>query len=323
MILSICIPTYNRAKTIGALLDSIEKQITTSWIAENVEVVIFDNASTDETQEIVHRFLAAGRVKLRYFSRETNVGFGRNISDAIDNASGAYCWLMGSDDVILDGAISNMLSATKLAPDIVMGNVLTNGIERKLSGDGRKLWRIDTDSELFHFFKQFTEISSLFAFISSLVVRRDFWINSPMPVEFIPHPYTHMLRIFYALAIGEEVVIYSLNVPVVDTGNEENELTAKVARHFSLDLETLDFVSRVILQNNAVDLEFGRIFLTIYSRLKFRCARAGVSKKDWERYVLTLSRWGCSKNLLKKSVFDDFILVAYLFCKFLKRIVRS
>ena len=48
MKLSICIPTYNRAKYLPTALDSILEQIT-----ERVEIAICDNGSIDATPEIV------------------------------------------------------------------------------------------------------------------------------------------------------------------------------------------------------------------------------------------------------------------------------
>ena len=51
-LLSICIATYNRANFIGETLDSIILQLT-----EDVEVVIVDGASTDNTREVVESYV--------------------------------------------------------------------------------------------------------------------------------------------------------------------------------------------------------------------------------------------------------------------------
>ena len=49
--LSICIPTYNFGEFIGATLQSIIKQAT-----DEVEIVVVDGASTDNTAEVVRAF---------------------------------------------------------------------------------------------------------------------------------------------------------------------------------------------------------------------------------------------------------------------------
>ena len=49
-LLSICIPTFNRAKNLKAMLDSIKPH-------SNIEIVICDDGSTDKTREVVMSFI--------------------------------------------------------------------------------------------------------------------------------------------------------------------------------------------------------------------------------------------------------------------------
>jgi len=51
--LSICIPTYNRAAFLGEALDSVIRQAT-----DEVEIVVSDNASTDNTEALVREYQA-------------------------------------------------------------------------------------------------------------------------------------------------------------------------------------------------------------------------------------------------------------------------
>lgn len=103
--LSICIATRNRAKFIGVTLDTILVQAT-----EEVEIVILDGASTDNTEEVIRRYQARSP-RLRYFRQETNAGIDRDFAKAVDLARGDYCWLFCDDDLFRPGAIRVVLEA--------------------------------------------------------------------------------------------------------------------------------------------------------------------------------------------------------------------
>lgn len=91
-LVSVCIPTYNRAKYIGATIQSV---LDSTY--SNLEVVISDNASTDDTQEIVERF---GDRRIRYYRNEQNLGPIPNWNRALQRARGELVGLLFSDDLI-------------------------------------------------------------------------------------------------------------------------------------------------------------------------------------------------------------------------------
>ena len=55
-LLSICIPTFNRSSYLRNTLNSIVSQ--QEFLSEKVEIIISDNASTDETPDVVKEFTA-------------------------------------------------------------------------------------------------------------------------------------------------------------------------------------------------------------------------------------------------------------------------
>lgn len=113
--LSICIPTYNRAAYLPALLDSIDRdldRLTAPWSREAVEIVIADNASRDETPAVAEQYRSRFS-RLVYVRHPENLGADRNYLATVEAASGTFCWLMGSDDKVEDGAIARILDATR------------------------------------------------------------------------------------------------------------------------------------------------------------------------------------------------------------------
>lgn len=110
--LTIGIPTYNGAETISSTLDSILNQLE-----DDVEVVVCDNASTDETKKIVLKY-ASQYSCIKYFQNDTNVGGCKNISLVFERASGDFVWLLGDDDRINSGGINKVIDVISIYPDL-------------------------------------------------------------------------------------------------------------------------------------------------------------------------------------------------------------
>jgi abequosyltransferase len=104
-ILSICIPTYNRAKFLGECLESLAHLDVKYW--RDVEVIVSDNASTDNTREIVDQFQRT--LPLRYFRNGSNIGAGLNVFAAASYALAEYVWIFGDDDVFEKAAVASAL----------------------------------------------------------------------------------------------------------------------------------------------------------------------------------------------------------------------
>ena len=118
MKLSICIATYNRAEFLEENLQIIEKQLTQSLVSE-VEIIVGDNGSTDDTLERVRRFQKLhANCQIRVLAHGKNLGHGRNILSVIGEAKGEYCWLLGDDDYIVKGAIQKLLGLFLTHPTV-------------------------------------------------------------------------------------------------------------------------------------------------------------------------------------------------------------
>lgn len=89
---SICIPTFNSAKFLRAMLDSIVEQTYT-----NIEVIISDNASSDNTIAIAQEY--CNKYAWELYQNEVNIGAGANFNKLIELASGDYIAIYHADDV--------------------------------------------------------------------------------------------------------------------------------------------------------------------------------------------------------------------------------
>ncbi len=173
MKLSICIPTYNRTKYLPELLDSIIKQAN-----DEIEIVISDNASKDNTKEIVENYKRRFK-NIVYFCWERNMGADRNFLKVVEIANGEYCWLMGSDDRIEDGGVDSVLKFIEInreitglslnvnAYDIEFNNLIN---KRPISGK-----EIEKDLVLNNLEDIVVKFFDYFGYLSGQVINRKLW----------------------------------------------------------------------------------------------------------------------------------------------------
>ncbi|WP_313249443.1 glycosyltransferase [Stenotrophomonas acidaminiphila] len=112
-VLSICIPTFNRADMLGLLLENIRDECR--HLLDKVEIVVSDNASEDHTGSTVR----ASGLPVVYHRNPTNIGFSANLLHVTARlASAEYVWVVGDDDLILPGGVARVLDSIARAPDV-------------------------------------------------------------------------------------------------------------------------------------------------------------------------------------------------------------
>ena len=103
-LVSICIPTYNSAEFLREMLDSIVNQTY-----KNIEVIISDNASSDNTAEIAGEY--AEKYDFSFSINEKNIGAGNNFNKLIDLAQGEYIAIYHADDIYKPAIIAESVRA--------------------------------------------------------------------------------------------------------------------------------------------------------------------------------------------------------------------
>ena len=91
-LVSIIMPSYNTAKFISETIDSVLMQTYTNW-----ELIIVDDCSTDNTDEVVKSFLSDDRIK--YIKNEKNSGAAFSRNRALREANGKWIAFLDSDDL--------------------------------------------------------------------------------------------------------------------------------------------------------------------------------------------------------------------------------
>ncbi len=89
---AVFVPTYNRASLLAGAIRSVLEQTF-----ERFSLIVADNASTDETPEIVGGF---GDERLTYVRRPENIGLLGNFNACLSGVSADYCLVLCDDDLL-------------------------------------------------------------------------------------------------------------------------------------------------------------------------------------------------------------------------------
>jgi len=136
-LLSIGIPTFNRAPFLKDLLLALEQQIQQDKIPVTaVRILVSDNASADATSEVV-RAVAARLPHLTYFRHPQNIGFTRNAMTCVRQARGRYCWICGDDELLQAGGLKALLDLLKADPALSLVVNLRTGYSCRLNRPAR------------------------------------------------------------------------------------------------------------------------------------------------------------------------------------------
>ena len=125
--ISVCVPTYNRAHYLRQALESVRCQTL-----QDFEIIIYDDASTDETQWVVEN-MRDGRT--RYFRQPRNVGIAANRNSCLAVARGRYIAWLDSDDIYQPEMLAVQSAVLDRHPHVG----LVHGAYEVIDCEGRRL----------------------------------------------------------------------------------------------------------------------------------------------------------------------------------------
>lgn len=113
-LLSIIIPIYNVEKYLRQCLDSITIQLNSQ-----VEVVLIDDGSTDQSRQIAKEYATKYPENLKLFAQENQgVAVARNFG--LKQARGKYIWFIDSDDFIEKAALADLMPYIEQATEEII-----------------------------------------------------------------------------------------------------------------------------------------------------------------------------------------------------------
>ncbi len=92
ILLSFCLPVYNRSDRLNKIIEHIS-----TFKSDEIDIVISDNASPDNTKEVVSKFKDH---RIKYFRNKSNVGMDANFILVMKRATGKFIFLLMDEDEV-------------------------------------------------------------------------------------------------------------------------------------------------------------------------------------------------------------------------------
>lgn len=124
---TIAIPTYNRSALLKISLDSVLSQTYS-----NFTVLVLDNASSDNTKDVVNSF---SDPRIRYIRNDQNIGQMENWNLAIALNQSPFLCILQDDDLLRTGFLEASLESLENNPSAAFSYTLVDYID----GDGKRL----------------------------------------------------------------------------------------------------------------------------------------------------------------------------------------
>jgi abequosyltransferase len=285
-LLSICIPSYNRADLLAECLRSI--LLSAKGYEEQLEIIVADNASTDHTRDVVVSFQKKFP-QLIYFRHESNIGGERNFRHVASMATGEYIWVCGDDDRIAVLAIEHVINRIQASFDLIVCNYSMWTKDFSACINPAVLDKAD---------RIFTDKNDLLAtlglnvgYISSVIIRKSLFFKLPAEeyesyvdfgFPFVYAVYSGMQKSCKAIYLAEPLILNrTANTGaydwykyfVVGSSLIFNELYARDYASASIDTAKKKVIRQYVIHDLLVKKRDG-VALAKYVRLMFRYYRS-------------------------------------------------
>ena len=328
MLISFCIPTYNRCEYLKTTLLSIIEEIDRSNNIDKVEICISDNNSNDGTKEMIQEIISNTKIKILFSKNEFNIGFDKNILKVVSLSKSKYTWLFGSDDNLIEGALSKMLDyINKYESDIY----LCNRIECSLNMEPIKYdfankslrtnFHSSVELEIQEYFNSCTGLLGAFSFISSLVFKNESWSKQKFDNKYNGFVYSHVFMILGIITRDESTITLIQDHFVLCRQNDDIIKNEGLVKRILLDINAYsEFAKYFFIYKSTLYLSFVSVVRKEHEINKFIFIKQNVTKLYWEEEVLPkLKDLNYNPLLLRIINSSKFVLFFVRSLFFLKR----
>lgn len=174
---SIIVPNYNHARFLPQRLDSVFGQTF-----NDIEVIVLDDASTDDSREVIQRYVSNPCIKVIFNTDNSGSPFAQ-WNKGVRIARGKYVWIAESDDWADSHLLEILVGRLESDPSAVLAYCQSNLIDENgqvkfvmevsRAGLNPTRWRSDYVNEGRQECRQYMVIANIIANASAVVFRRD------------------------------------------------------------------------------------------------------------------------------------------------------
>lgn len=296
--LSICIPIYNFAKFIPETLETIVQQDG----ADEVEIVILDGASTDDTPQVIDRFKEKFN-NIKYVRMPAKGGIDRDMAKSVEHSSGQYCWLFSGDDWMLDGALRKALDQIKSGHDLYLCKHLewiayqSKWVEwPTIDESEEKVFELSDKKTRLEYFRKAVNTEAFFSFMGGLIVKRATWDRVPLNEAFVGSCWAHAARMLELSLSG--LTVKPLTGPYLRRRPGNDSFAGKgMIERFRISIEGYHRIADTFFGHRSVEA--------------FHVRR--VIRHEFHPLVLLVGKYLCAANpeTESKPLMDHLVRLAY------------
>ncbi len=292
-LVSVILPTYNRAALLPRAVESVLSQDYS-----NLELIIIDDGSTDNTPEIVSS-IADPRVRCIRLEQNRGIGAARN--EGVHHALGEFTAFIDSDDIWLPGKLTRQVGILLKYPhigllfcDFVNSNYVTGVRDRGFYQNAAGLAMLDKkrlDQNVFEICSHLPEAmlcNSVIGTASIVMLRTSIFarignfdksLSGPEDFEFWWRAALNGVRFAY------------MTEPLVERNKDEKSITSNVLNFSARKLQALDLCTATAIQNGRTDLlpHLRAARHRVWRSLVFEHARCGERHEAWRAFRRSLS----------------------------------
>jgi glycosyltransferase involved in cell wall biosynthesis len=271
IILSICIPTFNRSNTLDHLLARVEK--IKEFIGKEVEICISNNNSSDNTSKVIEKWQTLYPIVVNH--NDVNIGFSGNMKKLLEMSNGRWSCFLGDDDLLVPENICDLLKIlTQISSSAWVLMPVINRLNPKSS------WLAKMSKGRFSWLKMRGQVLidgiSHFGFIGSHIIGEKFKkLYLDIPYEYC-EAWIHQNYWFLHLSLKGE--FYFTGLPIVEIN------TSAVPVEYSRSTWAFLWIQRLNNFSNIVNsMKDGKILLAqIFLREFFALSQY----KEWARFII-------------------------------------
>jgi glycosyltransferase involved in cell wall biosynthesis len=281
-VVSVSVSTYNRAHLLGRALRSVLAQTF-----QDYEIIVVDDGSTDNTEEVVRSF---GDARIQYLRHESNRGQSAAINTGIRAATGEYVAFLDDDDEWLPEKLAIQLETFKTSDLERLGVV---SCPKLTVYDGRRKVRAPRKRRFARGWVHKDLLARRMVVpwaTCSLLVRRDALTEANLFDESLPHSKDWD----FVFRLSRDWQIQAVETPLIRVHYHSGPSIGRSGK----DLEAAE---RIIAKYHSEFLAEPAILAHSYYRLAWRYFRAGETAKCRQNLKNTLRyhRWHLGARLLQ------------------------
>ena len=280
VILSICIPTYDRPNRISLLISQI-----ISIQSNEIEVVIVDdNPLNKRTEEVIRRFKDP---RIQYFRNKKNLGYDANVLKTINKAKGEFIFLLMDDDDIIPETIPFIIKTIKETDEIthIFGHLsddrASSGYHYSKTKYTEKIFKRGQES--------LENLLFFYSHASGLVIRRDI-LDLQKALKYIGSLYIQEALVAQALIKGDTIRLSKVFVHCLSDAEGSDQILIKGKKHWHPTGKINVYKYRIkILYDIVKDLENGesvkKIILNRMLDKLYDSLYSSLVDKDYKYYI--------------------------------------